>query len=410
MPSCRTVVACVVFGFALAVYAAPARAGVEIGCFSFGMCRPGDPFGVMPRECSSGRDCDDPGACVFAAPGDLTGLCLVPTSRCEYCLLPSSTECPEAAIGSRGRQTPPLTIAGCAYAICGDSRYVVDGDAPDFPSLAPCFTGPFLNWWGGGDCDEDGLVNDLDRGEAVCFANRPVARVADGAVTCERGTFVFNPVATRSCSVVSTDPLVQACVEDGVLPFGVCCTQVEECPQVPMQAARCVRLPGARGDEGVCTYGREIPPLDTSCLTATSGALCEDPSAPTAYFRWANGNCDADCDPMGTTNGNAEQVCGCRPDAGVDAAMPDAAAPPDAGTQLDSSSLDAGPPIDASSAPPARFGGSGVQCSAQRGGDGTKSDGTMLLVLGLAIAISSRRVAAWRGARSRSAGGSRRCS
>ena len=370
MLASRTVVSCVLLGLVLAAISSPdrAHAQLDVGCYSSGACREGLPFGMVPRPCSTGRDCDDPGACVFASPDDLTGLCLVPTSMCEYCLLPDAMSCPEAAIGSRGRQTPALTIDGCAYAICGESRYVVDGDTPDFPSLAPCFTGPFLNWWGGGDCDEDGIVNDLDRGEALCFENHPVTRIEEGRVTCDRGQFVRDPMATGMtadmCSIVSPDPMVRACVDEGVLPFGICCTQLEECPTVPGMEVRCVRLPSADGEAGVCTYGRDIPPVDTSCLRGTSGTFCEDTTAPTAYLRWANGDCDADCDPLRTTNANAELVCGCRLDAGVDAWSPDAARADDASvpTPLDAStSIDAG--VDAAGGAP-RFGGWGASCRA----------------------------------------------
>lgn len=420
MLASRTVVSCVLVGLALAALATPARAHaqLDVGCYSWGACRDGMPFGMTPRPCSSGRDCDDPGVCVFESPGDTTGFCLVPTGMCEYCLMPEATTCPEAAIGSRGRQTPPLTIDGCAYAICGDSRYVVDGDTPDFPSLAPCFTGPFLNWWGGGDCDEDGIVNDLDRGEALCFANRPVTRVEEGRVTCEHGQFALDPVATRMCSVVSPDERVRACVEDGFLPFGICCTQLEECPTVPGFGVRCVRLPGESGEEGVCTYGSDVPPVDTSCLSATSGALCEDTEAPTAYLRWAQGNCDGDCDPFDADNASSDLVCGCRPDAGVDASSPDAAARPDAdgvdASTLDAGrfDLDAGPPLDAAEVPTPSFGGSGVQCSVSRGAgprDRERNRGAVL-ALSLAALVSWRRAARSRGARSRTGAGSRTCS
>jgi hypothetical protein len=75
----RTVVSCVLVGLVLSTAPGLARAQLEVGCFSWGACREGMPFGMTPRPCSSGRDCADPGACVFESPGDDTGFCLVPT-------------------------------------------------------------------------------------------------------------------------------------------------------------------------------------------------------------------------------------------------------------------------------------------------------------------------------------------
>jgi MYXO-CTERM domain-containing protein len=362
-----------------------------IGCMSWGRCVEGAPF-AMDLACSTGRDCPDPGVCVFEAPGDATGRCLVSLSSCNVCLLPETTECPEAAIGSRGRFQPAITAEGqCEYPICGPSAYTVDRDAPDFPSLAPCFTGAAPRWWNDGDCDEDGLVNELDRGEATCIANRPVSRISEGGVTCARGRFAQSPTAGPFCGSVSIDPAVIACTEDAPLAFGICCERVEDCPLVPGVGVRCVRLPGDEGVEGVCTYGRDVPPTDTSCLAPSArGATCDSIDSPTPYERWADGNCDLDCEIMPTRNADSELVCGCAPDAGTDAGL-DAAVVRDAG--VDASTLDAtlspDTAVDAApTGPSPRFGGSGLSCGVTP--RGASAPPVLTLVL-LALALLRRR-------------------
>ena len=159
---------------------------------------------------------------------------------------------------------------------------------------------------------------------------------------------------------------------------------------MPGVGVRCVRLPGDEGVEGVCTYGRDVPPIDTSCLAPSArGATCDSIDSPTPYERWADGNCDLDCEIMPTRNADSELVCGCAPDAGTDAGL-DAAVVRDAG--VDASALDAtlsDTAIDAApTGPTPRFGGSGVSCGVT---PRAASAPPVLTLLLLALALLRRR-------------------
>jgi MYXO-CTERM domain-containing protein len=117
---------------------------------------------------------------------------------------------------------------------------------------------------------------------------------------------------------------------------------------------------------------------------------CDGIDSPTPYERWANGNCDLDCEIMPTRNADSELVCGCAPDAGTDAGT-DAAVVRDAG--VDASALDAAVSPDtaidaAPTGPPPRFGGSGASCSVTRG---AASVPPMVALALLALALLRRR-------------------
>lgn len=393
-----------------------------LGCNTWLGCRDGQPFGAMPTPCTSGRECNDPGVCVFESEDDPEGQCLVPTGDCGYCLLDEAAECPVAMVGGRDRARPSRVDGRCSYEVCGGSYYIVDTDAPDFPDFwGACFGDNLFDLWGSGDCDGDHVPNRLESDGSLCTANVPVVREAEGLVSCERGAIVPTPTpAEHFCSTVTPGPASDAvfmgCVEEMPAPFGICCREAADCPTLGGMAVRCVLLP-TEDDEpaGVCTYGLDIPPIDGSCLVGARGHLCEDPTAETAYLRWANGNCDSDCDPTDSTNASSERVCSCMPDAGMPDAGVDAARPRDAAVSapdarvvdLDAAVSDAGMPIDAPPGSAPRFGGAGVQCSATHGERGR---GLSVLALALVALFSWRRGAASRGARSRSSRGSRRCS
>lgn len=365
--------------------AAP-RAHAQLGCWDGprSVCD-GARSPVTGTTCMSGSGCDS-NVCLF---DDGVGHCMVPvdgTSGCQYCFLEPPIACPLVSIGPLAPVPGVPGADGCTYPICGSRiTYRVDTDAPELAGLLGCLR-LTLDPWGDGDCDNDLIVNRDDLGEAVCIPNQPVRRFDDLTVSCG-GFFTSSSAPAARCEPVSPTGTILGCAVVGPIPFGICCDLAEQCPDVPGMPARCVRLPGMLGSEGVCTYGRDGPPVDTSCLSTEPTTSCDNATAMTAYERWATGNCDADCDSV--SNAASGVVCGCRPDAAL--LQPDASARTelDAASPLDAGSLDAGPPSLV------RFGGSGCRCAAA----GARDRGMLPIALALGLAIVARR----RRARPRSA-------
>jgi hypothetical protein len=385
--------------------AAPVRAQeVTVGCWGAGGCDtiPDEP----PLPCSTGVECAS-GLC-------LESTCLPPLDGCSYCFDGLPSYCPDLFLGdvpSPIRGTFDPILGTCSYAFCGGVAYVVRSGPPTISGLEDCLQmGGSWRLWGQGDCDSDGIPNALETGSGICSPDRVVGR-ARSTYVCADATFAMagaDPGVAPPCpSAVPplVAPDVGACPVDdaGFEAFGICCETGADCPRLegPWGVVRPVRCVQLRRGVGVCTYdGPTELADDASCVTHPPTATCLGGTSSVAFERWADGDCDAECEGTETRNLVAAEVCSCSPptpDAGVDAHVepdayverPDARAP-----ELDAESPDGGAALDAASAPegPPSFGGAGCRCAARTARVPGPLLAGVLLAFGV-LSLSRRRIA-----------------
>lgn len=386
---------------ALSLAAGRARAqDVSVGCWNGLVCN--TDRAVPPLPCSTGTDCPS-SLC-------LEGTCLPPLADCQYCFDGLPSYCPDLFLADE--PTPVRgaldALAGtCSYSFCGTIGYVVRPSAgPSIRGLEACFQmGGGWRLWGQGDCDSDGIPNELD-GPRLCVPGRVAGRER-AAYVCADATFLavgrdpgpMPPCAGPMPPLVA--PELAACARDSASfePFGMCCERREDCPVLrgPWGVVRPVRCVALGPDVGVCAYdGPSDLADDTSCLTHAPTPSCLTDAASPAFERWAMGDCDAECEEAETVNLVAPEVCTCSPpmpDAGIDAHVePDGYVEPDArASELDAAVPDGGEAFDAAPSPeaPPSFGGAGCRCVAH----GRRASGHSLVgvLVALGVLVRSRR-------------------